>query len=112
MLNVSEDVLFEHLELISPKTLYVFALASESAEEFEGMNKVITGIGKVNAAYELTRAIHNDRPDLIINLGSAGSTTYKHGDIVCCTSFIQRDMDVRGLGFELYETPLSGINPV
>lgn len=112
MLNIAEETSFEHLELISPKTLFVFALASEAAEEFDDVNKVVTGIGKVNAAYELTRAIHTNRPDLIVNLGSAGSTVFKHGGIVCCTSFIQRDMDVRGLGFELYETPLSGINPV
>jgi len=29
--------------------------------------------------------------------------------VVCCTQFVQRDMDVRGLGFELYKTPFSNI---
>lgn len=92
--------------------LFSFALASEAAEVFEGRNKLITGIGKVNAAYELMKAIHNKRPELIINLGSAGSNCFRKGDVICCTKFIQRDMDVRGLGYEQYQTPLSGLPPV
>lgn len=92
--------------------LFVFALESEAGSSFHQVNKVFTGIGKVNAAIELTRAIHRQRPRLIVNLGSAGSTHFNRGDVVCCTRFIQRDMDVRGLGFSLYETPLSGIPPV
>lgn len=92
--------------------LFSFALESEAADVFENYNTLITGIGKVNAAYELTKAINQKRPSLIINLGSAGSNFYKKGDVVCCTRFIQRDMDVRPLGYELYETPLSGLPPV
>lgn len=89
--------------------LFSFALPSEAAEVFEAHNKLITGIGKVLAAYELTKAIQTNRPQLIINLGSAGSDTFKKGTVVCCTKFIQRDMDVRGLGYQQYETPLSGL---
>ncbi len=89
------------------KTLFVFALAAEAADEFEDCSKLITGIGKVNAAYELGRAVSKDRPELIVNTGSAGSNVFSRGEIVCCTSFIQRDMDVRGLGYHLYETPFS-----
>src|SRR5699024_6475262 len=36
----------------------------------------------------------------------------KKGEIVCCTKFIQRDMNVMPLGYEQYETPLSGLPPV
>lgn len=100
------------LELISSNTLFVFALDSEAAEEFHHVNKLVVGIGKVNAAYELTKAIYHHQPKLIVNLGSAGSYTFKKGEVVCCTQFIQRDMDVRGLGFELYQTPLSDVPPV
>ena len=103
---------FSSLDLISHKTLFVFALSAEAGEEFELHNKLVTGIGKVSAAYELTRAIHLHKPDLIVNLGSAGSKSFNRGEVVCCTQFIQRDIDVRGLGFAKYETPLSGINPV
>lgn len=92
--------------------LFVFALESEAAEEFADCNVLITGIGKVSAAYALTKYIAQHKPAMIINLGSAGSNTFSKGDVVCCTKFIQRDMDVRGLGFQLYETPLSGIAPV
>ncbi len=92
--------------------LFVFALESEAAEEFADCNVLITGIGKVSAAYALTKYIAQHKPAMIINLGSAGSNTFSKGDVVCCTKYIQRDMDVRGLGFQLYETPLSGIAPV
>jgi adenosylhomocysteine nucleosidase len=93
-------------------TLFVFALDSEAGKVFDDKNKLVTGIGKVNAAIELTKEIHLRRPQLIVNLGSAGSQSFQKGEVVCCTKFIQRDMDVRGLGFSLYETPLSGIPPV
>jgi adenosylhomocysteine nucleosidase len=66
----------------------------------------------VNAAYELSKAIQYKRPSLIVNLGSAGSNYFQKGDVVCCTRFVQRDMDVRGLGYAQYETPLSGLPPV
>lgn len=92
--------------------LFSFALAAEAAEVFEGYNSLITGIGKVNAAYELTKAIQNKRPSLVVNLGSAGSNYFQRGEVVYCTKFVQRDMDVRGLGYELYETPLSGLPPL
>ncbi|HWI89964.1 MAG TPA: hypothetical protein VNT20_01765 [Flavisolibacter sp.] len=106
------EISFDSLELLSEKTLFVFALPSEAAEEFEHVNKVFVGIGKVNAAYELTSAIRKHKPQLIINLGSAGSNFFKRGEVICCTKFIQRDMDVRGLGFKLYETPFSNIDPL
>lgn len=112
MTHTFDEISFDRLELLSERTLFVFALPSEAAEEFEHVNKVIVGIGKVNAAYELAKAIHQHKPGLIINLGSAGSNVFKRGEVVCCTKFIQRDMDVRGLGFKLYETPFSGIEPI
>jgi len=91
------------------EVLFSFALASEAAEVFEDYNYLLTGIGKVNASYALMKALQNKKPALIVNLGSAGSNEFKKGDLVCCTKFVQRDMDVRGLGFELYETPFSGL---
>jgi adenosylhomocysteine nucleosidase len=95
-----------------PNSLFLFALESEAGDHFNDHNKLITGIGKVAATYALTKAIHTQKPKLIVNLGSAGSNFFKRGTVVCCTQFIQRDMDVRPLGFELYETPLSGLPPV
>ncbi|MDR6405491.1 MULTISPECIES: nucleosidase [Chryseobacterium] len=107
MIKINDELQFSISE-----TLFVFALDSEAGKVFNDKNKLITGIGKVNAAMELTKEIHRNRPKLIINLGSAGSKNFHKGEVICCTKFIQRDMDVRGLGFSLYETPLSGIPPV
>ncbi len=89
--------------------VFVFALESEAAEEFKNYNCLFTGIGKLSAAYVLTKYIEHTKPSLIVNLGSAGSSRFKKGEVICCTTFIQRDMDVRGLGFQQYETPLSDI---
>lgn len=87
--------------------LLVFALESEAGIEFENFEKVFVGIGKVKATYNLTKAIQKFNPDLIINLGTAGSTTFDRGSVVICSRFIQRDMDVRALGFQKFETPFS-----
>lgn len=92
--------------------LFTFALASEAAEVFEAHNPLICGIGKVSATYQLQKAIQRERPSLIVNLGSAGSNYFQRGEVICCTKFIQRDMDVMALGYERYETPLSGLPPV
>ena len=89
------------------ETLFCFALESEAGELFSNYRKVFTGIGKVGATYALSKAIADRRPQLIVNLGSAGSARFSRGTIVCCRKFVQRDMDVRGLGFDRYQTPLS-----
>ncbi|WP_431242927.1 nucleosidase [Flavobacterium sp. P21] len=97
-----------------PLKIYYSALPLnlKRAEVFKENNTLFTGIGKVNAAYELTKSIQNKKPSIIINLGSAGSSSFQKGEVICRTKFVQRDMDVRGLGFALYETPLSGLPPV
>lgn len=87
--------------------LLVFALESEAGNEFENYNRVFVGIGKVKATYHLTKAIQKVKPDLIINLGTAGSTEFDRGSVVNCHRFIQRDMDVRALGFKKFQTPFS-----
>jgi len=104
MITINKDQQF-----LIKNILFVFALEIEAGEVFNNQNTLFTGIGKVNASYELTKAIHQKRPDLIVNLGTAGSSYFSKGDLVCCTQFVQRDMDVRGLGFELYKTPFSNI---
>ncbi|MFK3815928.1 nucleosidase [Pseudomonas sp. NPDC089407] len=96
-------------EIALDDTLFVFALEAEAGDVFTEVNTVFTGIGKVNAAITLTKAIATRRPKLIVNLGSAGSQRHGKGEVVCCTRFVQRDMDVTPLGFARYETPLSDI---
>jgi adenosylhomocysteine nucleosidase len=71
-----------------------------------------TGVGKVNATLKLTQRLHSSHlhympimPKLVINYGTAGSRKIKKKTLVDCTKFIQRDMDVTGLGFMRGETP-------
>lgn len=97
----------QQYQFLIENVLFVFALEIEAASVFNEQNVLFTGIGKVNASYELTKAIHHKKPDLIVNLGTAGSNRFSKGTIVCCSEFVQRDMDVRGLGYALYETPFS-----
>ena len=91
--------------------MVVFALENEACGRFQGVNLCFTGVGKVNAAYGLMRGLEDWRyerqrpPALVVNLGSAGSTSHRAGTVVNCTQFIQRDMDVTPLGFKPYQTP-------
>jgi adenosylhomocysteine nucleosidase len=93
-------------------TLVVIALHGEAAGVFEaaGVPVLYCGVGKVNAAIALTRelaryAIENRGMPLVLNFGSAGSRSHPHGTLVGCHEFVQRDMDVSGLGFERGTTP-------
>jgi adenosylhomocysteine nucleosidase len=70
-----------------------------------GANVLYTGLGKVNAAYTLTREIYRHRPLLVLNLGTAGSKLFSQKELVACNRFIQRDMNVSALGFKPYATP-------
>lgn len=109
---IQPDITATIAELLKQDPLFVFALEYEATELFEPENPLFVGIGKVNAAYRLTSKIARQKPGIIINLGSAGSNKFKRGAVVCCNSFIQRDMDVTPLGFSKYETPLSGQAPL
>tara|TARA_B100000787_G_scaffold8771_1_gene6649 strand:- start:365 stop:892 length:528 start_codon:yes stop_codon:yes gene_type:complete len=70
------------------------------------------GVGKVNATYNTLRLIYAHKPKIIINYGTAGAINTKLKGIVECTKFYQRDMDVRGLNFELGETPFDEIKEI
>jgi adenosylhomocysteine nucleosidase len=79
-----------------------------------GVPVLYTGLGKVNAAYRLTRALaehrarHGSLP-CVVNFGTAGSPTLQAGSVVACRRFVQRDMDVSGLGFAIGTTPFEEI---
>jgi adenosylhomocysteine nucleosidase len=95
-----------------PAQLIVMALDIESRGLFEqhGVPVLYSGLGKVNAAIALTRRLaayrHARRPaPFVINFGTAGSHRFVTGTLVGCHRFVQRDMDVRALGFEYGVTP-------
>ena len=99
-------------ELLLPRVLVVMALAAESAGVFEDARIPVLycGVGKVNAALllmrELRRYAHAAQPaPLVLNFGSAGSRVHHTGALLACHEFVQRDMDVTGLGFALGVTP-------
>jgi adenosylhomocysteine nucleosidase len=100
------------MNLLELKPLFVFALPGEAADEFVDLETIFVGVGKVQSIYYLMKKISDYNPSIIINVGSAGSSEFKIGEIVCCTQFIQRDMDVTPLGFPKYKTPFSSIGPI
>jgi len=95
-----------------PSPLVVMALPAESDGVLEaaGVPVLYCGVGKVNASIALTRELcryaqAGVRLPLVLNFGTAGSHVHETGAFVACHEFIQRDMDVRGLGFALGVTP-------
>ena len=112
----------------SKDILIVCALEIETQEElndFEPFSDdpvwevLYTGVGKVNATGQLTERLHRshlhylpEMPKLVINYGTAGSRKIKKGQLVDCTKFVQRDMDVTGLGFMRGQTPFEDNIPI
>jgi adenosylhomocysteine nucleosidase len=95
-----------------PSTLVVMALRAESAGVFEAADLPVLycGVGKVNAAIALSRElmlyeVRGQPMPRVVNFGSAGSRCFAAGTLVSCHEFVQRDMDVSGLGFALGVTP-------
>ena len=102
--------------------LIVCALEQETQEELNDWlpftddpvwNVLYTGVGKVNATYKLIEhfcGFHSGpavrhKYDIVINYGTAGSRELPIGELVDCTKFIQRDMNVTGMGFLKGQTP-------
>jgi adenosylhomocysteine nucleosidase len=72
-----------------------------------------TGVGKINATYNLKKIIDKFKPNEIINFGTAGSTSKNLKGIVECTKFYQRDMDVTALmNLKIGQTPFDDINEI
>lgn len=90
------------------KVLLIMALPSESQGLFEkqGWNVRYCGIGKINAAAATARWVMEFHPTHVLNLGTAGSSKFSTHDLIECSAFVQRDMDITPLGFPLGETPL------
>ena len=72
-----------------------------------------TGVGKINATYNLTKIIDKFKPKEIINYGTAGAIDKKLNGIIECTKFYQRDMDVSKLmSLKIGQTPFDDINEI
>lgn len=79
-----------------PVVLVAFALEEERVPvgRIAGMDvvTVVTGVGKVSAAMNLTRAVLEYAPALVINVGTAGTLTHEVGDILVCRHFVDRNL--------------------
>jgi len=87
---------------------------------------IVTGVGAVNAAYSLTRAIERSRPDCIIVCGIGGAypaSGLQIGDVVCAESECYGDLgssspegflDMRALGFPVVPggSPIYNVLPM
>tara|TARA_B100001287_G_C22637534_1_gene508374 strand:+ start:783 stop:1352 length:570 start_codon:yes stop_codon:yes gene_type:complete len=71
-----------------------------------------TGIGKINAAIKATEAILQNSPSHLINYGTAGALNTSISGLNRVNRVMQRDMDVRPLGFDLGYTPFDAINHI
>ena len=86
---------------IEKKTLIVCALEVETQGKLDDYDVLYTGVGKVNATFKLTQKFGKFGSyvpyNLVINYGTAGSRELPIGELVDCTKFTQRDMDVTGM---------------
>lgn len=89
----------------------IIALEKETQGLFQKANIPVfySGIGKINAAHKATEVILKYQPKYVLNLGTAGSHKFKTHDLIECSSFVQRDMDLSPLGAPLGHTPLDPI---
>lgn len=88
------------------KLLTTFALEEEyfpvHIEGYDVVN-VFTGVGKAKSAMYLTKAILDEKPDCVINIGTAGTLNHSVGDVFVCRHFIDRDfyiIKLPGIEFE------------
>lgn len=102
----------ERLKTVGGKSvLYVMAAEAEYGQHLQALFKpVMTGVGPVEAAVSLTRALtelarDGRKPDLVVCLGSAGSATLEQAEVYQITSVAYRDMDASAFGFPRGATP-------
>lgn len=102
-------------DLIKPvgtrRLLYVMAADAEYGPHLkERITPLMIGVGPVEAAINLTRALAalasgSAPPDLVVSLGSAGSQKLEQGAVYQAGAVSYRDMDASPLGFEKGQTP-------
>lgn len=82
--------------------LFVMAARAEYGPALAArINPLITGIGPIEAAVQLTAALAGmaERPHLIVSLGSAGSARLMQGRVYQVSRLAWRDIDASALGF-------------
>jgi adenosylhomocysteine nucleosidase len=104
-----------HASFAGMTILYVMAAQAEYGPFLRArIQPLITGVGPVEAAVAVTRALAEARPlpQLVVSLGSAGSRALEQCGLYQATSVGYRDMDASALGFPKGQTPFLDLEPV
>ncbi|QFY62112.1 5'-methylthioadenosine/S-adenosylhomocysteine nucleosidase [Rhizobium grahamii] len=102
---------FELKSVAGKSILFVMAAEAEYGPFLRSrFEPLMTGVGPVEAAVVLTRALsgldqQGDMPQLVVSLGSAGSAKLEQTEVYQVSSVSYRDMDASPLGFEKGRTP-------
>lgn len=100
------------------RLLYVMAAEPEYGPHLKArFTPVVTGVGPVEAGVRLAAALArlqaaDEMPDLVVSLGSAGSSKLEQTKIFQVSEVGYRDMDASPLGFEKGTTPFLDIPAV
>lgn len=89
----------EKLENSNTKSVNTFITVYSNyiKEEDINLNLIVTGIGKQKTAIGLTKYLcENDKPDLMINIGYAGSVNCKIGSFVSINKSYNLEWDIPG----------------
>ena len=98
--------------------LYVMAAQAEYGPHLRARIKpLMTGVGPVEAAVAVTRALTHAEwdsalPELVVSLGSAGSRRLEQCCVYQASNVAYRDMDASPLGFPKGQTPFLDLQPV
>lgn len=91
------------------RVLFVMAALPEYGPRLQALFRpLLCGVGPVEAAVNVTRALcgfGQDRPGLVVSLGSAGSARLVKTRVYQAASVSWRDMDASALGFPKGVTP-------
>jgi adenosylhomocysteine nucleosidase len=74
------------------RPLVAVALAEEAAY-LDGVRVVLTGPGKVAAATAIAAAIAEERPSMVLNIGTAGALRPEHAGVYRVGTVIEHDLD-------------------
>lgn len=102
---------YEMKSIAGKNVLFVMAADAEYGVFLRTrISPLMTGVGPVEAAVVLTKELarlssHDDLPDLVVSIGSAGSAMLDQTEIYQVSSVSYRDMDASAFGFEKGKTP-------
>lgn len=96
-------------QLLEEKTVIELAGTTLYQGKLKGHDIALiqSGIGKVAASIGATLLIHQTKPDLVINTGSAGGVgkDLQVGDVVISTETLHHDADVTAFGYAKGQLP-------